>query len=189
MLSIQTFNDTDGHRVEIDRREVVSAYVERRDGRSSIEITWGEGKACSLSLGARWEVEGWLGRELEVLSPVAAAYAKPVAATGRDLAWLETRLVQMKDEAIVRLGPAAAAREIAALAMVVLHLPIDPVPAHHQRAFRLLKQAQEVLVTVAGDGNDLRASEDYHRAMMDQPGWAKQKDESNQRARASQHPD
>ena len=80
MLSIQTFADVDGHRVEIDRRQVVDAYIERADGRSTIEVTWGAGKGCSLGIGAREQIEAWLGRELEVLSSVAAAYrpnAKP----------------------------------------------------------------------------------------------------------------
>jgi hypothetical protein len=169
MLNVQTFNDTDGHHIEIDRREVVSAYIERREGHSTIQITWGEGRACSLGIGARGEIEGWLGRKLEMLSPVAAAYTKPVATTARDLAWLDASLARMRDEAIVRVGPSAAAREIAALAMVVLHPPIDPVLAdHQQRAFQLLRQAHEALVAVAGDGNGVRTTADYHRAMMDE---------------------
>jgi hypothetical protein len=48
----------------------------------------------------------------------------------------------------------------------VLHPSIDPIPAPYQRAYQPLMQAHEALVTVAGDGNDLRATADYQRAMM-----------------------
>jgi hypothetical protein len=154
MLNTQVFTDTDGHRVEIDRRELVDAYIERAPDRSTIQLTWGEGKAISLGIGAREAVESWLGRELEFLSPVAAAYLpnlKPRGDIMKGREWLDLRLAVLRDEAIVRCGPAAAAWHIAALAMIVLHPPIGDVPVRHQRAYRLLRQAVDALQAEVGD--------------------------------------
>lgn len=88
--------------------------------------------------------------------------------TVTDQAWLDVRLAQLRDEAIKRLGPISAAREITGLAMVVLYWAIGPLPAQHKRAFELLKAAHAALVEVAGDGNDRRSDPTYCRAAMDE---------------------
>jgi hypothetical protein len=170
MLDIHTFNDTDGNAVEINRRTVVDAYIERLGDRCTIEIAWGEGKACSLGIGAREEIETWLGRELPFLSPVAAAYRRPPEKlpAAKDLAWLDILLADLRDKAIVRVGPAVASYNLAALAMIVLHPCIGPVPAHHQRACRLLRKALDAFGTLPEDCNDVRAPDEYHRAAMDE---------------------
>lgn len=174
MLNIQTFTDTDGNQVEIDRRNVRDAYMTVVGSTRAIAILLNDGRTLDLGAGARDFVETWLGHPIDawrLKSTVAAAYSpnpKPVTATLKDQAWLDARLAQMRDEAIVRLGQAAAARDITALAMVVLHPPIDPVPAQHQRAFQLLKQAHAALVIVAGSGNDVRTTVDYPHAVADE---------------------
>jgi hypothetical protein len=71
MLNIQQFTDTDGNHVEIDRHNVRDAYIEHRDGRSTVQLLdtrtgkdGDESRPVSLGIGALGQVEAWLGRKL-----------------------------------------------------------------------------------------------------------------------------
>ena len=70
-LNIQVFEDIDGRRVEIDRREVCDAYIEILvDRRAVVVLTSGEHASVThLGVGAREFVEEWLGRKLETERP------------------------------------------------------------------------------------------------------------------------
>jgi hypothetical protein len=93
MLNIQQFTDTDGNQVEIDRRNVRDAYIEHREGRSSIQVLDirvgvhghdDERRPVTLGIGALGHVEAWLGRKLNTVK--VGAYppnALPTDTVGR----------------------------------------------------------------------------------------------------------
>ena len=73
MLNVQVFNDIDGDRVEIDRRDVRHAYLEGVGGQRLVVIIEAEaGRTVKLGAGARDFIEAWLGRKLEVVSKKGA---------------------------------------------------------------------------------------------------------------------
>jgi hypothetical protein len=68
MLNIQTFSDIDGNAVEIDRRNVIDAYVDGTHKPGTIVIVAKGGPAWNLGIGARSAIESWLGRALGVIT-------------------------------------------------------------------------------------------------------------------------
>lgn len=61
MLNIKHFVDTDGHRVEIDQRNVCEAYVDSTSDSRSIVIVSKDAAAVHLGIGVLDEIECWLG--------------------------------------------------------------------------------------------------------------------------------
>jgi hypothetical protein len=61
MLNIKHFIDTNGHRAEIDQRNVCEAYVDSTSDSRSIVIVQEGTAAIHLGIGALDEVETWLG--------------------------------------------------------------------------------------------------------------------------------
>jgi hypothetical protein len=75
MLNIQVLNDIDGYQVEIDRRQLHAAHVERHGDGQVIVIEHGEDAITRLGIGARCLVEDWLGRTLDVRLSDAEVWA------------------------------------------------------------------------------------------------------------------
>jgi hypothetical protein len=63
---LQTFNDTDGHPVEIDRDKVIDAYVDKPE----TVVIVGEDGPWHFGIEARSEIEAWLGRELGTMATI-----------------------------------------------------------------------------------------------------------------------
>ncbi|HEY1244173.1 MAG TPA: hypothetical protein VGF29_05010 [Hyphomicrobiaceae bacterium] len=182
MLNSQTFTDVDGRQVEIDKRNVRDAYMSTGGNRRAVVILMRDGRTFDLGAGARDLIEAWLGHPIDAyrlksagpavaapeVAPTLGSDQTPAAATARDLAWLDVRLAFLRDEVIRRVGPAVAARELAALAMIVLQTFKGSTPIRKTMLVDLLAQAHDALVEEAGTGNQLRGSDDYRRALMDE---------------------
>ena len=67
MVSLQTFHDITGARVDIDRLDVRDAWIERVGDWCTIAILHGadDGSSSTLPIRARKRVERWLGRRLD----------------------------------------------------------------------------------------------------------------------------
>jgi hypothetical protein len=80
-INTQVFEDIDGNRLEIDRRDVLGAYRDRMGTMPAVVIVTGaDARIVTLGGGARNFIEMWLGSRLE---PLPTVESQPTVSASR----------------------------------------------------------------------------------------------------------